>query len=80
MRQPWGVSRIYSIDDPDYRGVLFIPPDRLVPIVRPPWRRMQFTAHSVGDGAVHALLDAYDAVNQQTPVARPAPASRIPTS
>src|SRR3954470_19983649 len=26
MRQPWGLSKIYSIDDPSYRGVLFIPP------------------------------------------------------
>ena len=30
---------------------------------------LQFTAHSVGDGAVHALLDAYEEVNEQTPVA-----------
>jgi predicted amidohydrolase YtcJ len=30
---------------------------------------LQFTAHSVGDGAVHALLDAYEAVNKETPVA-----------
>ena len=34
MREPWGVSKIYAIDDPSYRGVLFIPPERLVPIVR----------------------------------------------
>ena len=33
MRQPWGLSRIYAITDPNYRGVLFIPHDRLVPIV-----------------------------------------------
>ena len=25
MREPWGVSKIYAIDDPSYRGVLFIP-------------------------------------------------------
>ena len=30
---------------------------------------LQFTAHSVGDGAVHALLDAYEEVNKTTPVA-----------
>jgi len=29
---------------------------------------LQFTAHSVGDGAVHALLDAYAEVDQETPV------------
>jgi predicted amidohydrolase YtcJ len=70
MRQPWGVSRIYSIDDPEYRGVLFITPDRLVPMVREAVRAgLQFTAHSVGDGAVHTLLDAYETVNREQPVA-----------
>ena len=29
MRKPWGVSKIYSITDPAYRGLLFIPPERL---------------------------------------------------
>ena len=28
MRQPWGLSKIYSIKDPEYRGVLFIPKER----------------------------------------------------
>lgn len=70
MREPWGVSKIYAIDDPNYRGVLFIPRDRLVPMVRAAVESgLQFTAHSVGDGAVHALLDAYEEVNRQTPVA-----------
>ncbi|WP_406697954.1 amidohydrolase [Singulisphaera sp. Ch08] len=70
MRRPWGVSRAYAIDDPEYRGVLFIPPDRLEPMVRATVEAgLQFTAHSVGDGAVHALLDAYEAVNKVTPVA-----------
>jgi len=70
MREPWGVSRIYAIDDPSYRGVLFIPRDRLVPIVRAAVTSgLQFTAHSVGDGAVHALLDAYEEVNKEMPVA-----------
>ncbi|SIO40911.1 hypothetical protein SAMN05444166_4466 [Singulisphaera sp. GP187] len=70
MRQPWGVSRAYAIDDPEYRGVLFIPPDRLEPMVRATVEAgLQFTAHSVGDGAVHALLDAYEAVNKVMPVA-----------
>ncbi len=69
MREPWGLSKIYSIDDPRYRGVLFIPHDRLVPIVRATVENgLQFTAHSVGDGAVHALLDAYEEVNKDTPI------------
>lgn len=69
MRQPWGLSTIYSITDPAYRGVLFIPKDRLVPMVRTAVESgLQFNAHSVGDGAVHALLEAYDEVNKSIPV------------
>jgi predicted amidohydrolase YtcJ len=69
MRQPWGVSDIYSIKDPNYRGVLFIPRERLIPMVRAAVTSgLQFTAHSVGDGAVHALLDAYEEINKETPV------------
>jgi hypothetical protein len=69
MRQPWGVSEIYSIKDPNYRGVLFIPRERLIPMARAAIASgLQFTAHSVGDGAVHALLDAYEEINKETPV------------
>jgi predicted amidohydrolase YtcJ len=61
MRQPWGVSRIYSITDPQYRGLLFISPERLLEIVRTTAEcGLQYTAHSVGDGAVHTLLNAYE--------------------
>jgi len=70
MREPWGVSTIYAIDDPSYRGVLFISPDRLAPMVRAAVESgLQFTAHSVGDGAVHALLDAYEEIGKTTPIA-----------
>jgi predicted amidohydrolase YtcJ len=70
MREPWGVSKIYAIEDPSYRGVLFIPRERLVPMVRAAVESgLQFTAHSVGDGAVHALLEAYDEVNHDITVA-----------
>jgi predicted amidohydrolase YtcJ len=70
MRQPWGVSKTYGITDPNYRGVLFIPRERLLPIVRTTIESgLQFTAHSVGDGAVHTLLSVYDEINRTTPVA-----------
>ena len=69
MRQPWGVSEIYSIRDPQYRGVLKIEPEKLLPMVRATVDAgLQFTAHSVGDGAVHALIDAYEETNKTTPV------------
>lgn len=71
MRQPWGVSKTYAIDDPNYCGVLFIPKDRLLPIVRTATEcGLQFTAHSVGDGAVHALLDVYEELSATMPVRR----------
>jgi predicted amidohydrolase YtcJ len=74
MREPWGVSQIYSITDPRYQGVLFIPKERLVPIVKATVEEgLQFTAHSVGDGAVHTLMEAYEEVNRETPIAATRP-------
>ena len=68
MLEPWGVSSIYSITDPNYRGVLLIPKDRLLPIVRAAARaNLQFTAHSVGDGAVRTLLDTYEQLDRELP-------------
>ncbi len=70
MSEPWGVSRIYGIEDPAYRGMRYIPDEFLVPAVRECTRRnLAFTAHSVGDGAVSALLDAYATVNREIPIA-----------
>jgi predicted amidohydrolase YtcJ len=69
MRRPWGVSKIYGITDPEYRGVLQIPRERLLPIVRATVETgLQFTAHSVGDGAVHQVLDVYEEVNRTRPI------------
>jgi predicted amidohydrolase YtcJ len=65
MREPWGVSRIYSISDPRYRGMLFIEKDDLREYVRSAVEsKLQFTAHSVGDGAVHNLVDVYEAIDR----------------
>jgi predicted amidohydrolase YtcJ len=74
MRQPWGVSRIYAIDDPNYRGLQFIPGEKLQALVQTAVENgLQFTAHSVGDGAVHALVDAYEQVNRRTPIRKTRP-------
>ena len=71
MRRAWGVSRIYGIDDPQYQGLKYIEHDKLVALVRSCVDNdLQFTAHSVGDGAVHALLDAYEEVSEDTPVSK----------
>lgn len=70
MRQPWGKSEIYSITDPEYRGLKFIQQEELVHMARYALQRdLQFTAHSVGDGAIHALIDAYAEINKEFPVA-----------
>ncbi|MGH7199384.1 MAG: amidohydrolase, partial [Planctomycetaceae bacterium] len=74
MRRPWGTSDIYSINDPDYRGLLYIEPEKLQAIVRLAFEHeMQMTAHSVGDGAVHALIDAYEAVGKEIPIGKKRP-------
>jgi hypothetical protein len=63
---PWGLSRIYSIDDPKYKGVFRTAPEKLAPIITTAVENnLQFTAHSVGDGAVHALIDAYIEVGKK---------------
>lgn len=67
--EPWGISRIYGIDDPAYRGMRYIDDERLTQLVRAcAQRNLAFTAHSVGDGAVEALLKAYQAVNAEYPI------------
>lgn len=69
MQKPWGVSTIYSITDPEYRGLLYIQPDKLRDIARMALKHdLQMTAHSVGDGAVQTLVDCYDALDKEFPV------------
>ena len=66
MRQPWGVSKIYSIEDPQYRGVRFIEPQKLYQIARLALANdLQFTAHSQGDAAVDAMVEAYERINRE---------------
>jgi len=69
MRQPWGVSKVYSITDPEYRGMRYIDPEKLYQIMRLALEKdLQFAAHSVGDGAVHAFLDACERINREFPI------------
>ncbi|MCU0227404.1 MAG: amidohydrolase [Bryobacterales bacterium] len=59
MRSPWGVSPIYSITDPAYRGMRYIEPAKLERIMRAAAENeLQLTAHAVGDGAVETFVDA----------------------
>ncbi len=74
MRQPWGLSKIYSITDPEYRGLLFVQPEKLHQIARLVLLKgLQLTAHAQGDGAILHLVEAYEKVNREFSVkdARP---------
>jgi len=67
---PWGISRIYGIDDPAYRGMRYIEDPRLTDLVKATVsRNLAFTAHCQGDGAVGSLVRAYQRVNRELPVA-----------
>lgn len=69
MQEPWGVSKIYGITDPDYRGVQRTPSTHLARMIRKVADSgLQFTAHSVGDGAVKLLVDTYEAVDREKPI------------
>jgi predicted amidohydrolase YtcJ len=69
MLRPWGVSKVYSIDDPAYRGMRYIDAGKLYQIAKFALENdLQFTAHSVGDGAVQAMVDAYSELNNDIPV------------
>jgi predicted amidohydrolase YtcJ len=68
MLEPWGTSDMYAIDDPSYRGLLFVEPEKLETMVRTAIAHdLQFTAHSVGSGAVHALMQAYRSIDAAMP-------------
>ena len=63
MRKPWGVSKLYNISDPSYRGMRFVEHDHLVDIMSACMELdIQFMAHCVGDGAVHGFIDACEAL------------------
>lgn len=65
MRQPWGPSAIYAIDDPSYRGVRFVEPEKLYRIAKLALGNdLQFTAHAQGDAAVDAMLEAYARIDR----------------
>jgi predicted amidohydrolase YtcJ len=74
MQDPWGVSAIYGITDPEYRGTLKIPREDLIRMVRKVASAgLQFTAHSVGDGAVAMLLGVYEELAKEMPISETRP-------
>lgn len=71
LREPWGnrAKDIYGITDPDYRGVLMLTEEQLVPLVTVAneigWK---FTAHCTGGGGVDVMLAAFEEVNKIKPI------------
>ena len=69
FQKPWGKSKIYGIDDPEYRGMQFINEDRMEELARACVKRnLAFTAHCQGDAATTSLARIYDRINQDMPV------------
>lgn len=67
--RPWGVSQIYGISDPAYRGMQYIDVARMEEMVRLcAERNLAFTAHCQGDAAVEALASVYAKVNRDIPI------------
>lgn len=74
MQEPWGVSELYGITDPEYRGMRFIPEEKLVEIMATCFENdVQFMAHCVGDGAVQGFIDACEALSERFDIASKRP-------
>lgn len=69
MRTPWPPGETYQIVEDDYRGLLFVEPERVKVLVEEATRhKWQVTAHCAGEGAMDVLVDAYDFVNRAMPI------------
>jgi len=69
MRDPWPVGDTYQVTRDDYRGLLFVKPEQLqLAVGEAAKRKWQVTAHCAGERGMDILLDAYQAVNETTPI------------
>src|SRR4026209_1164916 len=60
------------MDDPEYRGVRFIEREKLYQMAKLALANdLQFTAHSQGDAAVDAMVEAYERINRDDFPVRP---------
>jgi predicted amidohydrolase YtcJ len=72
QRQPYaGFARqLYGLTDPADRGQLFVAPDKLLAIMRAARDKgWSLTAHSQGGGAVDTLLETFEKLNAEKPIA-----------
>jgi predicted amidohydrolase YtcJ len=72
QRQPYGAfaRQLYGLTDPGDRGQLFVPPDKLLAVMRAARDKgWSLTAHSQGGGAVDVLLQTFEKLNAEKPIA-----------
>jgi predicted amidohydrolase YtcJ len=72
MREPYGPfgAQLYGIDDPKNRGIINFTPEALLTIMRAAYNKgWQLSAHSQGGGAVDALMNTYETLNKEKPIA-----------
>jgi predicted amidohydrolase YtcJ len=69
MREPWPIGPTYQVTDKDYRGLLFVKPDRLkAACEEAAKRKWQVTAHCAGEAGMDVLMDAYEHTNRTTKI------------
>jgi predicted amidohydrolase YtcJ len=72
QRMPYGsfARQLYGQTDPDARGMLFIDPEKLYRIMSAARDKgWQLTAHVQGGGAIDTLLDVFERLNREKPIA-----------
>lgn len=72
QRMPYGPfgRQLYGQTNPQSRGTLFVEAEKLYRIFRAARdRNWQLTAHSQGGGAIDALLDAFERLDREKPLA-----------
>jgi predicted amidohydrolase YtcJ len=72
QRYPYGPfgKQLYGKTDPDDRGQLFIPPAKLLAVMRTARNRgWQLTTHDQGGGAVDNFLDTLEQLDREKPIA-----------
>jgi predicted amidohydrolase YtcJ len=72
MREPYGPfeKELFGISDPDNRGELFMPPDNLLTVMRAARDKgWAMTAHTQGGGAIDTLLNVFETLNMERPIA-----------
>ncbi len=72
QRMPYGPfgRQLYGQTNPDARGTLFVPPDKLYALYEAARNKgWQLTAHSQGGGAIDTLLDVFERLDGEKPIA-----------